>query len=997
MAESNKFKTVNENCKKLETQLQNHHLEWQESMAESKERWLEQGTRIDQLVLQMEIMSSQFQQFIASQPARKDIGTSSRGILATPGTDKETGMPVSAEKNAPGYRNQFRSEQMMGQELHREESNNALSRRSRPVQHSNITFNNGRVMSNTPSPAFNPNRMEGGRPKPDSLFEQRKRLGQCFKCGDKYTSGHRCNTKGLHMIEGVEEEDDKEVKEFNDTLQEECTERRPIDEFGLSLNALAKNDTYNTIRIKGNCQGRDLIFLIDNGSTHSFIDETTITELNVSKSKTTLLAVTVANGNVMLCEMQSPGFTWFMQGYEFKANLRLRLSFKKSDRIIELKGIVQSSDLHMISAIKEKNSFKDVIVEVIGQFFAMDVEEDKPTKLTVEIESLLKEFAGLFEEPRTLPLARKFDHKILLKSGSQAVNIRPYKSSFIQKGEIEKLVKEMLANGVIQQSTIKNKFPIPFIDDILDELHGSRFFSKLDLRSGYHQVRMHEEDIEKTTFRTHHGHYEFRVMPFGLTNAPTTFQALMNSVLEPFLQKFVLVFFNDILIYSSTFELHLAHLRHFGIISKPLIDLLKKNNYGWSMQAQQAFTVLKQALCKAPFLALPDFSKTFMLETDASDYGLRAVLSQKGKPVAYFSKSLSSKHLGLSIYKKEYLAILMALEKWRHYLEQEQFIIQIYHESLKYLLDQKIHTTIQKKGLTKLLGLRYKIVYRKGRENIVADALSRKINDLSAKDIGTLKAITNILPAWYEEVYASYKKDCRGHAGIQNTYRRLKSNFHWYGMKVMVKETVEECDVCRQAKVERVAYPGLLQPLPAPEGTWEAITMDFIEGLPSSKGRNAILVVVDSHHSAVGISPFQVLYGYTPPQREWLAQDPTSVAAVEEVLQRRANMDHTLKRHLETISKRIGMVAYELKLPEGSLIHPVFHVSLLKKKVGDATIVSSKLPVSDKEGRMRIMPLAILDRKLMKKGNRASTAVLVQWSNLYLEDATWEDLSDLQK
>jgi hypothetical protein len=483
--------------------------------------------------------------------------------------------------------------------------------------------------------------------------------------------------------------------------------------------------------------------------------------------------------------------------------IKLRLSFKKSDRMIELKGIMQSSDLHMISAIKEQNSFKDVIVGVIGQFFAMDVEEDKkPTKAAEEIESLLKEFAGLFEEPRTLPPARKFDHKILLKAGSQAVNIRPYKSSFIQKGEIERLVKEMLANGVIQQSvspfaspvllvkkkdntwrfcidyrqlneqTIKNKFPIPLIDDLLDELHGSRFFSKLDLRSGYHQVRMHGEDIEKTAFRTHHGHYEFRVMPFGLTNAPATFQALMNSVLEPFLRKFVLVFFDDILIYSSTFELHLAHLRqvletlqanrlfakkskcafgeqqveylghvisiqgvatdrkkieavanwpipqtlkelrgflglagyyrkfirHFGIISKPLTDLLKKNNYGWSIQAQQAFTVLKQALCEAPVLTLPDFSKTFVLETDACDYGLGAVLSQEGKPVAYFSKSLSSKHLGLSIYEKEYLAILMAVEKWRHYLEHEQFIIQTDHESLKYLLDQKIHTTIQKKG-----------------------------------------------------------------------------------------------------------------------------------------------------------------------------------------------------------------------------------------------------------------------------------------------------------
>ena len=377
----------------------------------------------------------------------------------------------------------------------------------------------------------------------------------------------------------------------------------------------------------------------------------------------------------------------------------------------------------------------------------------------------------------------------------------------------------------------------------------------------------------------------------------------------------------------------------------------------------------------------------------------------------------------------------------------------------------------------------------------------------------------------------------------------------------MVKQIVEECDICKQAKVERVAYPGLLQPLPMPGGTWEAITMDFIEGLPRLEGRNAILVVVDrftkyghfialthpftaqdiaqvfldhfykfhglpavivtdrdriftsifwkelfkklgvrmlmsttyhpqtdgqtervnqcletylrcmtmqqpkqwfrwlslaqwwynsSHHSAVGMSPFQALYGYAPPQKEWLPEDPTPVAAVEEVLRRRRNMDHILKRQLETarnimkqiadkkrterefkegdwvflklqpyrqnsvavrknlklnpryygpfqISKRIGMVAYELKLPEGSLIHPVFHVSLLKKKVGDATIVLGKLPVSDKEGRMRIMPVAILDRKLMKRGNGAATAVLVQWSNLFPEDATWEDLSDLQK
>jgi hypothetical protein len=1050
MVDCNKFKIVDEHCKRLDNQLQTYHLEWQESMTENKE----QGAKIEQLVIQMELLSSQFQQFVAAQTARTETtGGQSRGILATPGMDKNVEMNASIEKITPGLGTQSRWEQMTGQELHKtgfhiplprmelstfrgedprgwlrkckkyfkihsipvhqwvevvsyylegkadvwfeglvrgndshikweefsqdlcrrfgsqddivkefnkliqdgnmdeyiekfeemrslmgalnpllpeayyvssfisglkdeikpmlkilkparvmvafeqarwqEEANNALTKKTRSLQRSHPPLHNGRIPCNVPSKYFSSSRTEGVKPPSDSLYEQRKRLGQCFRCGDKYMPGHRCNAKSLHMIEGVEGEEDEGMREFGDNVQGVDKENDQVDEYGMSLNALADSDTYNTIRIKGNCQGQNLVILIDSGSTYSFINKGTIKALKASTSKTTLLAVTVANENVMLCESHSPAFTWFMQDYEFKSNLRvlelgrhdimlgvdwlkkyspvlfdfikLRLSFKKDGRMIELKGISQGAELQVINTLKEQRSFKDVIGGLVGQFFAMNSEgEHKPTETRAEIKSLLAEFAGIFEKSRALPPARRFDHKIPLKLGSQPINIRPYKSSFIQKGEIEKLVKEMISNGVIQHSvspfaspvllvkkkdntwrfcidyrqlneqTIKNKFPIPLIDDLLDELHGSSFFSKLDLRSGYHQVRMHEEDIEKTAFRTHHGHYEFRAMPFGLTNAPATFQALMNSILEPYLRKFVLVFFDDILIYSPSFERHLVHLRqvletlsdnqllanrskcafgeqqveylghvisitgvatdwkkteavnnwpipqalkelkgflglagyyrnfirHFGVISKPLTELLKKNNFGWNDQSQQAFDRLKKALCEAPVLALPDFSKTFVLETDACDYGLGAVLSQECRPIAYFSKALSPKHMGLSIYEKEYLAILMAVEKWRHYLEQEQFIIQTDHESLKFLLDQKIHTTIQKKGLTKLLGLCYTILYRKGKENIVADALSRKHhNNAPITAVGELDALTSILPAWYEEVHTSYDKD----------------------------------------------------------------------------------------------------------------------------------------------------------------------------------------------------------------------------------------------
>lgn len=109
--------------------------------------------------------------------------------------------------------------------------------------------------------------------------------------------------------------------------------------------------------------------------------------------------------------------------------------------------------------------------------------------------------------------------------------------------------------------TIKNKFPMPLIEEIVDELVGTKYFTKLDMRDGYHQVRMKQEDEYKTAFKTHHVHFQFRVMPFGLTNALATFQCLMNHILSPFLRKFVLVFLDDILIYSPTLDSHIEHIR----------------------------------------------------------------------------------------------------------------------------------------------------------------------------------------------------------------------------------------------------------------------------------------------------------------------------------------------------------------------------------------------------------------------------------------------------
>lgn len=280
-----------------------------------------------------------------------------------------------------------------------------------------------------------------------------------------------------------------------------------------------------------------------------------------------------------------------------------------------------------------------------------------------------------------------------------------------------------------------------------------------------------------------------------------------------------------------------------------------------------------------PVLALPDITKSFEMETDASDKGIGVVLHQTGHPLAFISKAMGPRHQGLSTYEKESLAILMAIDHWRSYLISGEFVIRTDQRSLVHLDDQRLTIPRQQKSLTKLLGLRFKICYKQGTSNRVADALSRVTTD-------QVLALSVIQPAWFHEVAVAYYKhkdtnsllqalslqnpsgDCiindgmilyksrivlssaskfpqkvfqnlhttpvGGHSVFAVTYNRIKKLFIWSGMKKMIAAWCSECAICQLAKSERVKYPGLLQPLEVPDGAWKIISMDFIEGLPQS-------------------------------------------------------------------------------------------------------------------------------------------------------------------
>ena len=513
----------------------------------------------------------------------------------------------------------------------------------------------------------------------------------------------------------------------------------------------------------------------------------------------------------------------------------LKRIFKKGDKVQSVLYFVRESAWGSDESGESLNT--------IGTESELD---NLPATEDAELRTVIQEYQDVFREglPDGLPPQRDIDHEI--NTGNELPsNRQAYPLSVVQLEEQTKQIGVLLKRRLIRESTspwgapvlfvrkprteewrmcidyralnnktIKNAYPLPRIQDCIDRLGKATHCTTLDLTSGYHQIRIAPKDIEKTAFNTRYGKYEFLVMSFGLTNAPATFQMLMNQILRPYIDKFVLVYLDDILIYSNSTEEHRKHLRlvldvlrkhklyvrprkctidqpevefcghivgggivkvldqkvkvirewpvpknvhevrqfyglanyyrrfvrNFGQIGAPLAALFKQENGDkrknrpiiWNTSHQFAFERLKQALTNAPVLQQPDPMKPYTIETDASDFAIGYVLMQQGDdglmhPVAFDGRKLRGAELRYPTHEKELLAIKEAVVKWKHYIENNHTTtILTDHESLKYMNSVSKPSKRLARWIDEFQGYDLDIRYRRGRDAVVPDALSRR-------------------------------------------------------------------------------------------------------------------------------------------------------------------------------------------------------------------------------------------------------------------------------
>ena len=452
----------------------------------------------------------------------------------------------------------------------------------------------------------------------------RREKGLCYNCDEKWNANHRCKGRIMLLIAdeppaptsvefGFEEEPVTTVSDSPELSSNNACSH-------ISLHALSGLPSSETFRIFGVIKHARLTLLIDSGSTHNFLQPRIAQFLRLPTQATHPLHVLVGNGSTLACDQTCPDVPVTIQGHSFIVNFHL-LEISGADAVLGIDWLKKLGPVttdyttfimnfhhlgHDISLKADVTLGPEpasaaqlrrlIQTGSASAFFHLSLIPDNKTEpppaqhSIPSVASLLIRYHHLFQPPSQLPPPRSVVHRIPLNPSSAPINVRPYRYPHFQKNEIEKQVSDLLSAGLIRPSTspysspvllvkkkdgtwrlcvdfralnsvtIRDRFPIPTIEELLDELGHASWFSKLDLRQGFHQILMHDEDVQKTAFRTHHGHFEYLVMPFGLCNAPSTFQSAMNQLLQPYLRRFATVFFDDILVYSDSLQTHLEHL-----------------------------------------------------------------------------------------------------------------------------------------------------------------------------------------------------------------------------------------------------------------------------------------------------------------------------------------------------------------------------------------------------------------------------------------------------
>ncbi|GJZ06033.1 putative reverse transcriptase domain-containing protein [Tanacetum coccineum] len=385
----------------------------------------------------------------------------------------------------------------------------------------------------------------------------------------------------------------------------------------------------------------------------------------------------------------------------------------------------------------------------------------------------------------------------------------------------------------LNKLTVKNRYPLPRIYDLFDQLQGSRVYSKIDLRVGYHQLRVCDEDIPKTTFRTRFGHYEFQMTFLSTQGTKWNMKGISSKIWSYLRRKN----------YTSSFQnanfSFLRFIEGFLKIAKPMAKLTQKSvKFDWGDKEEAAFQTLKQKLCSSLILALPEGSENFVVYCDASHKGLGAVLMQKERFIAYASRQLKIHEKNYTTHDLELGAVVFTLKMWRHYLYGMKCVVFTDHKSLQHILDQKELNMRQCRWLELLIDYDCKIRYHLGKINVVADALSqkewikplrvralvktiglkaqneaRKEENYGTKDLcgmikklepradGTLclngrSWIPNLGNLRGVIMHDLHKLKCSIHPGSDKMYQNLKKLYWWLNIKVEIAPYVGKCLTC---------------------------------------------------------------------------------------------------------------------------------------------------------------------------------------------------------